>query len=224
MRLIIVRHGQPDYEHDCLTPIGHEQARDTAERLKDEGIEAIFSSPFGRARQTAAYTAEKLGLPVEILDFIHEISWGSADGSPIFADGHPWTIADEMVRRGDDLTAPDWQSHPLFQNNRVVKEAERVARETDAWLETLGCRREGRYYRCVSPGGNKRTIALFCHGGSSTAALARIFNLPFPYLCAALHKPFASVSVIRFGGRPNELSLPCFELLSDGRHVPYGQI
>ena len=39
MKIILVRHGHPDYENDCLTPLGHEQAAKAAMRLKDEGIE-----------------------------------------------------------------------------------------------------------------------------------------------------------------------------------------
>ena len=60
MRIIIVRHGEPNYEKDCLTPLGIRQAKAAAVRLKGEGIEEIFSSPMGRARQTAQETADLL--------------------------------------------------------------------------------------------------------------------------------------------------------------------
>jgi probable phosphoglycerate mutase len=76
MRIIFVRHGEPDYEHDCLTKTGSHQAAAVAERLSEEGITAIYSSPNGRARETAEYTARRLGLPITLLDFMHEISWG----------------------------------------------------------------------------------------------------------------------------------------------------
>ena len=55
MRLIMVRHGEPNYELDCLTPEGRRQAAAAAERLSSEGITEIFSSPQGRARETASY-------------------------------------------------------------------------------------------------------------------------------------------------------------------------
>ena len=45
MRIVFVRHGEPDYEHDCLTPAGREQALAAAERLKEENIEEICSVP-----------------------------------------------------------------------------------------------------------------------------------------------------------------------------------
>lgn len=39
MRLILVRHGHPNYEIDCLTELGHLQAEAAAERLCSEGID-----------------------------------------------------------------------------------------------------------------------------------------------------------------------------------------
>ena len=65
MRIVFVRHGDPDYAHDCLTEKGLIQARQAAVRLREEGIEEIWASPMGRAQQTAAAASEELGLPVK---------------------------------------------------------------------------------------------------------------------------------------------------------------
>ena len=116
MRIIFIRHGEPDYEKDDLTKTGYIQAEQVAERLKDEGIDEIWSSTHGRALNTAKYTAELLGLPIKKADFIREITWGSANGEKIFAGGHPWDIADEMARRGMDLNDPAWRANPFFAN------------------------------------------------------------------------------------------------------------
>ena len=222
MRILFIRHGQPNYEKDCLTDVGLRQAQDTALRLKDEGIEAVYSSPFGRARDTAQCTADALGLPVQILPFMRELYWGNSEGKPVFHRGHPWETANELMRRGYDLTDPHWASHPLYENNVVVEDAARVGREIDGWMAALGYEHDGHYYRCARadhPG----AVALFSHGGSSVAALSRIFNLTFPYLCATMHEPFCGITVARFSDELNEPALPCLELANDGRHVPYGQ-
>ncbi|MBR5110027.1 MAG: histidine phosphatase family protein [Clostridia bacterium] len=220
MRIVFVRHGEPNYEKDCLTPLGHRQALAAAERLREEGIEAIYSSPFGRAMETARAASDLLNIkPVHSLQFMHELYWGSVDGNPTFANGHPWDIADDLASKGWDLTRTDWPSHPYFANNKVTAEAARVARETDEWMETLGYVREGAYYRCVGKDDQQHTVALFCHGGSSAAALARIFNLPFPYMCGALHLPFTSLTIVRLNKTPGGKSLPVMELIGDGRHI-----
>ena len=96
MRIVFVRHGEPDYEHDCLTETGKAQAAEAAKRLRGLGITEIYASPMGRAQQTAASTAEMLGLPIRTLDYMHEILWGGPD---IPDHGHPWGLSDRMVKR-----------------------------------------------------------------------------------------------------------------------------
>ena len=219
MRIVFVRHGDPDYANDCLTPLGVPHAKAAAERLREEGIERIFSSPQGRAVQTAQTTADALGLGVETLDFMHEIAWGSADGTPVFADGHPWKIADELVKTGWDLTDRSWPEHPFYRNNRALEAVRTVEKGTDCWLASLGYVREGSAYRCVRENDAQFTVALFSHGGSSSAALGRILNLPFPYMCAAFHMPFTGITVIRLDRHPGSLCAPCLELTGDGRHI-----
>lgn len=220
MRIIFVRHGEPNYEKDCLTPLGRLQAQAAAQRLKNEGIETVYSSPFGRARETAQETARILGVgDVQILDFMHEIYWGSLDGTPLFANGHPWDIADEMARTGWDLARTDWKNHPLFQNNRATLEAERVAREIDQWMLTLGYSRQGAYFRCDQTHDRSRSVALFSHGGSSAAAIAHLLHLPFPYVCAIFHLDFTGITVLRFDWEEGRVSLPRLELNNDAAHI-----
>lgn len=219
MRIIFVRHGEPDYAHDCLTERGRIQAQAAAERLREEGIEGIYSSPLGRAAETAAFTAEALGLPVKTLDYMRELRWGSTDGEPIPSNGHPWDLADLLAEEGANLNDPSWREHPYFANNLVTAEADHVARETDRWLRTLGYERNGAYYRCVRPDDTQKTVALFSHGGSSAAAMGHILNLPFPYACGTFHLEFTGITVIRLTREPGKQTQPCLELANDGRHI-----
>ena len=219
MRVIFIRHGEPDYAHDCLTDRGRKQAQAAAKRLKEEGIGEIYSSPLGRAAETAAAAAEALNLPVKTLDFMQELHWGSTDGKPIPADGHPWDLADMLAAEGWDLTDPAWREHPYFRNNIVTAEADHVARETDRWLYTIGYERHGAYYRCIRPDNTQKTVALFSHGGSSAAAMGHILNLPFPYACGLFHLEFTGITVIRLDRNPGKQTLPCLELANDGRHI-----
>ncbi len=219
MRIVFVRHGDPDYKNDCLTPIGREQAKAAAERLKEEGISELYSSTCGRALETAAYASEALGLPVRELDFMREVSWGSRDGTPIFAWGHPWAIANELAKSGYDLTDPAWREHPYYKNNTVVDVVAKVDEGIDGWLSSLGYEREGVYYRCRRGDEEEYTVALVSHGGSSAAAMGRILNLTFPYTCALFHIPFTGLNVIRLDRRIGSLGLPVLELAGDGKHI-----
>ncbi|MCR5681727.1 MAG: histidine phosphatase family protein [Clostridiales bacterium] len=219
MRIVFVRHGEPDYAHDCLTPLGELQAKAAAERLREEGIGAIYTSPQGRARQTADAAAEVLGLTLQTLDFMHELHWGSADREETYADGHPWHIADELVHIGQDLTDPDWPAHLYYRHNRVVESVRIVEEGIDGWLASLGYVREGLYYRNTRPNEEQFTVALFSHGGSSSAAMGHLMNLSFPYMCAVFHLPFTGITTLRFDRHPGSLTAPVLELAGDGRHI-----
>ncbi|MBO4421032.1 MAG: histidine phosphatase family protein, partial [Lachnospiraceae bacterium] len=147
MRLILVRHGDPDYENDCLTELGHYQAELVAKRLMDEGIQEIYSSPQGRARETTEHFAALSGLgPIKILDFMHEIRYGW-EGA-LYQAGNPWLEAKNLISKGADLQTPDWRKYPCYDGNTATIDADKVAAGTDEWLKTLGYEREGLYYRC----------------------------------------------------------------------------
>lgn len=217
MRIVFVRHGHPDYVHDCLTELGHQHARAAAERLKEEGIEQIFSSTCGRALETAQHTADILGLAVEKCDFMREISWGPLDDQPLPFDGHPWDTADAMAARGESLLQPDWAEREPFLRNKAVGYTQRIAAMTDAWLRPLGYEREGLYYRPV--GNTQKTIAAFGHGGASAAIFSRLLNLPFPFVITAMRQNYTGITIITLPDDPAVLASPQLELLNDARHI-----
>lgn len=57
------------------------------------------------------------------------------------------------------------------------------------------------------------------HAGSSSAVLAHLFNLSFPFVCAALKPDFTSITVISFDGANGSLISPIMEVLNDARHI-----
>ena len=66
MPLYIIRHGDPHYPTDSLTERGVLQAEAVGKRLAAAGIDKVFSSPMGRAKQTAEPTCRLLGLECNI--------------------------------------------------------------------------------------------------------------------------------------------------------------
>lgn len=217
MRLIFVRHGHPDYKNDVLTDLGKIQAEAVRERLKDEKVDEIYTSSSGRAFQTGQYIADMFGLDITKLPFMCEISWGAISGEEIPCGGQPWNVSDFVVSYGGNLMDYDWENGEIFSDNKVCERVKFVVDNFEEWIKTQGYQREGRYYRATET--NNKTIVLTSHGGSSTAVLSRLLNLPFPYLCAILHPEFTSVSIIDFHGEKGELFQPRIELLNDYRHI-----
>ncbi len=218
MKIYFVRHGHPDYKNDCLTELGHKQAEAAAERLKDSGIERIFSSSKGRALQTAEHTAKRLGLEVISCDFMREIGWGSIDDESILANGHPWKVADIHVSEGKSLFDSDWRTNDPYCRSQVIECVETVTRGLDAWLEELGYKREGEYYR-VTGEDTEKTVAMFSHGGASSAAFSHMFNIPFPQFCGAFRIDFTSITVVQLSNKTGELIYPQILLFNDARHI-----
>ena len=87
--LLLVRHGETDWNAEGrlqgqtdrpLSDYGRRQARELAEELADEGLEAIYSSDLARAHETAAIVGERLGLAVGLDPDLREKDWGSWEG------------------------------------------------------------------------------------------------------------------------------------------------
>ena len=69
MRLLMIRHGDPDYEKDSLTETGWREAELLARRLEKLDIAAFYVSPLGRARDTASCTLKAMHRSAETLDW-----------------------------------------------------------------------------------------------------------------------------------------------------------
>lgn len=80
MRLILIRHGDPDYEHDTLTQKGRREAALLAERTKTWKVDDVYTSPLGRARATAQPSLQNWGKEAVILDWAQEFFYLVPDG------------------------------------------------------------------------------------------------------------------------------------------------
>ena len=67
MKILIVRHGDPDYENDSLTELGRKEAIALSERMKNIKADECYVSPLGRAKETARYSLEKMNMKAEEL-------------------------------------------------------------------------------------------------------------------------------------------------------------
>lgn len=92
VRILLVRHGQTAWNAGAgperfrgrtdlpLDQVGRHQAGALARRLQDEPIDAVYSSPLQRTRQTVASLAERLGLDVQADGRLLDIDYGLFQG------------------------------------------------------------------------------------------------------------------------------------------------
>ncbi|MBR3630378.1 MAG: histidine phosphatase family protein [Oscillospiraceae bacterium] len=219
MRLVFIRHGDPDYQNDCLTPLGRMQAGHTATRLQSEPIDRIYASPMGRTIETASYTARLYGLEIQPLGFMHEIDWGTVPGAETVPfGGHPWTLGFRLLTECPALAgSPKWRNHPYFRDNLCLGYYDQVAAGFDAFLERFGLFRKGMLYEAKKP--CEETIALFAHGGSGAVMFAHVLGLSFPFVLATMPYGVCSVSVIDFTPQHEGLVIPRLELFNDMAHL-----
>ena len=222
MRLIFVRHGEPDYKNDCLTENGISQAKSAAERLKNENISVIYSSPMGRAKETASYTADTLGLEINVLDFMHEIDWGTAENTPDAEapkfGGHPWTLGYELLTEHPEMISSEcWREHFSFGNNICMGYYDMISDKFDKFLENFGLYRKDGLYLCREE--CETTAALFAHGGSGAVMFSHVLNLPFPFVLTSMPYGVCSVSVLNFEQSVGKKVIPRLELFNDMRHI-----
>jgi broad specificity phosphatase PhoE len=86
---LLVRHGETDWNADGrlqgqtdrpLSDFGRRQARELADELGGEELEAIYASDLARAKETAGIIGERLGLAVVLDADLREKDWGTWEG------------------------------------------------------------------------------------------------------------------------------------------------
>ena len=161
MRLLFIRHGEPDYEKDSLTEKGFREAEYLAEYLADVKIDACYVSPLGRAKDTAAPTLlekQMTGVECQWLEEFPAKVVRPDKGFPINCwDFLPqdWTGVNEYYDKSL------WAKTELMEEGNVAQIYQNVTQEFDGLLAKHGYAREGNIYRVERA--NRDTIAFFCH-------------------------------------------------------------
>lgn len=226
MLFYYVRHGEPIYDPDSLTPHGKIEAEALSEMLCNSGLSKIYSSTSNRAVQTAAPTCEKTGIEPELLDFANEhYAWldfaiPKQDGS-----GDHWVFHDEKAvelfnTREIRNMGDSWYEHPCFEGCNFKKGIDRVYGECDRFLESLGYEHERYTGRYRIKAHNDKRVALFAHQGFGFIFLSCLLDIPYPALCSHFDMCHTGVTVIDFSPwYDSEYCIPKILTLSSESHL-----
>lgn len=179
MRILIVRHADPDYEIDSLTPKGWKEAELLSKRLIKYDLNGIYCSPLGRACDTAGVTLKKLNREAEICDWLREFDVpvrlpnGEMKGNCWDLMPSYWTGIEAFYGKDSWLETNLMKSGPAKEHYRQVSDG------MDEILSRFGYLREGNIYRTSK--GNCDTIVLFCHFGVACVILSHLLGIsPVP--------------------------------------------
>jgi len=192
VKVILVRHGETDWNlsrriqggnsDTQLNQRGRQQAESLALRLKPEKIQAIYSSPLQRARDTALAIAHYHQLPVEVEPSLKEIEVGALEGMSIAGVGK---LIELLVRHkeGDEL--------PRLPGGESVAEVQQRVWGTIQRL--VDKHREG-------------VLVVVSHYFSVLTAICSVINLPLSQITRLRLNP-GSVSIITFDEQTPRLIL-----------------
>ena len=193
VKVILVRHGETDCNlsrriqgGNSDTPLnqrGWQQAEGLALRLKQEQIQAIYSSPLQRARDTAQAIARYHQLPVEIEPSLKEIEVGELEGVSITEVGKHLSELLVKHKQGEEL--------PRIPGGESVTEVQQRV-----W---------GTIQRLVSKH-REGVFVVVAHYFTVLTAICAVLNLPLAEI-DRLRLSSSGISIINFDGQTPRLML-----------------
>jgi probable phosphoglycerate mutase len=177
---LLIRHGLTDAVGHRITgrlpgvhlnDVGRGQAARLPVRLAKWKIDAIYSSPLERARETAAPVAEQLALPVELDISLAEFDFGDWSG----------TLLAELDQR------EDWQRFCRFRSSLRAPGGEMLPDVVTRFVSALQSMAEKH---------PDQIVAVFSHADAIKAALMHYLPVPLDFLHRFDISP-ASISIVR---------------------------
>lgn len=177
MRLILIRHGDPDYEKDSLTEEGWKEAAALAERVSQWHVDDFYVSPLGRAKDTASLTLQKMNRTAVELDWIREF-WPTilrpdlnGERSKVVWDWKP----DDWTRHPEFFDYDHWYENPVMQEGHAKEAYDEVCRSLDALLASYGYVHDGNEFRVEQE--NHKVVVMFCHFGIICTMLSHLLHV-----------------------------------------------
>ncbi len=216
MHLYIVRHADPDYKNNSLTPQGYREAEALAEKFAVQGLHYIYTSDTVRAIDTARCSADALKLSYSIIPWLLE-----PDMLQVRQNGRRYSLWDtfgETVRASSPMpTQADWHTRAPFDTQAVLHMWTGFRKNCDELIEQHGYTRiEGRYRIDRQ---NRDRIALFCHNGTVLLFLAHFLELPLSLVWSGFYSWPSSVTTIYFEEHSREWAVPRALGVADVSHL-----
>ena len=182
MRLILVRHGQTEWNaggryqgqsNVALSDTGRKQARFLAERFPVRQLDAIYTSDLDRAKETAECVGKRLGLTVCPEKAFRELSFGDWEGLTYQEISSRWPEeAEKLFTAPDELVIPHGETFRDLQKRALDKIYSLYEKHID------------------------QTVAVFAHGAINKTILAGLLHIPLHYLWS-LRQDNTAVNILR---------------------------
>lgn len=194
MKIIIIRHGEPDNPHKTLTPKGFKEVEALEEMYRNLEFKEIYVSPLERAQLTAKGLLKNSKHKMITLDWLKE-----------FTHYVKVPYCDELVQNWDFLPKYFTNLENIYDNDKyldtelmksgnIKRDYEIVCKEFDKILEENGYVRENKYYRVTKA--NRDTLVFVCHFGMMSVLMAHLMNIPYVVLAQVFACPPTGVTIL----------------------------
>lgn len=176
MKLLIVRHADPDYSIDSLTEKGWREAEYLSEKLTKLEIKDFYVSPMGRAKDTASCTLKKLHRTAEECQWLREFSCSIQRPDVKTRKEIVWDwLPQDWTKEECFFHYDQWQQSEILKQGQVKQEYDWVTENFDQLLKNHGYARNGHYYQ-VEKSSND-TLVFFCHFGVGVVLMSHLLNI-----------------------------------------------
>lgn len=216
MRIIIIRHAEPDYENNTITQNGFIEAKALKDRLINEKIDAIYISPLGRAIDTATPYLKDSKKSYQICEWLREFSYPKTilNDKPHL----PWDMPVDFMNDHPKLyNFDEWLEDDFLKNSDFKQCYEKVCEAFDGLLEKHGYKRMGKYYQVLQ--GSKDTLVFFCHLGTECVLLSHLFSIPSIVLAQYFAPAPSSISILYTEERKEGIAQFRAQCLGDTSHL-----
>ena len=195
MKILFIRHADPDYSIDSLTPKGWKEAEYLSEKLKNTKIDYIYSSPLGRAKDTASFTLKKMNRDYDgIFEWLKEFP--AQIVHPVYGD---WDVVwdwlpSDWTKESRYYSYDEWFDVDIMKEGKVKEEYKRVVSEFDKLLEKHGYVRDEKVYRVEKA--NDDVLVVFCHFGLLCVLLSHLIGVSPMVLWHGFCAPPSSVTTV----------------------------
>lgn len=216
MKLVIIRHGDPDYSIDSLTEKGWKEAEYLSERISKLNVRDFYVSPLGRAKDTASFTLKKMNRTATELPWLREFAPQVMRPDCTDRPHCCWDwLPQDWMQNENFFHYDKWLESEVFQtkaNCDIKKEYEWVTENFDQLLAKYGYVRDGHFYRVTEA--NTDTIVFFCHFGLECVLLSHLLNVSPMVLWHGLCAAPTSVTTVNTEERRKGIA--CFRMASFG--------
>ncbi len=223
MLLYYVRHGDPIYVPDSLTPLGKRQAEAVGKRLAMHGIDEIYSSTSVRAYETAVPLSEMVKKDITQLDYFCESEAGKYFGVTKEDGNRTWCYYVPEIKKqfiSDEVRAlgHNWYEYPEFSKYKFKEGVEFFNQKFDEFMLSLGYEHNRKTHTYKALEENNKNVAIFAHEGMGLAFLSSILDIPYAQLAAHYAMRTTGVTVIKFAQNGDEI-IPIMLMFSNDSHI-----